>query len=46
MIANSRKCIRLLKNSSSMDLFALIILTLFNLPKKKQLSEISLKDNL
>ena len=29
-----------------MDLFAIIILALLNLPKKKQLSEISLKNNL
>ena len=35
MIVNSRKCIRLLKNSSLMDLFAIIILALLNLPKKK-----------
>ena len=36
MTGNSRKCIRLLKkNSSLMDLFAIILLALFNLPKKK-----------
>ena len=34
------------KNSNLKDLFAIIILALLNLPKRKYLSEISLKNNL
>ena len=46
MTVNNRKCIEVLKeNTSLIDLYAIIILALLNLPKKKQLSKISLKKN-